>query len=83
MRALGELRSASEKPPAVPDRGWLRAVLAGTPGLLQSICNICMQDFICSDSATREPEGCELLPARAAAPPPTHGITPEDVFGAR
>ena len=72
-------RSASEKPPAVPRPPVLLELLAEDAALLQSVCNIYMQDFICLGYPL--PKGCKLLPAKAALPPPTMNLTAEMVFG--
>ena len=63
----------------MPKSNTLRALLRDEPGLLQSICNIYMQDFICLGYEL--PPGCELLPTRASTAPPTMGITPEGALG--
>ena len=72
-------RSATEKAIAVPRAPSLRALLAEEPALLQSVCNIYMQDFVCLGYPL--PDGCELLPPTAARPPPTMNITPAALFG--
>ena len=72
-------RSAEEKPAAVPRAGSLRSLLVNVPGLLQSVCNIYMQDYICLGYPL--PSGCELLPAEASRPPATMNVTASSLFG--
>ena len=72
-------RSAADKPRAVPHASTLLALLRDEPGLLQSVCNVYMQDFICLGYPL--PKGCELLPPRAAHAPKTMRITAASVFG--
>ena len=72
-------RVASEKPRAVPASYALRSLLRDEPELLQSVCNVYMQDYICLGYPL--PEGCRLLPSRAAQPPSTMNITPRALHG--
>ena len=43
------------------------------PALIQSLCNVYMQDFVCLGYPL--PTGCELLPSHAAQPPATMDIS--------
>ncbi len=74
-------RSASDKPRAVPSRSALWRLLEEEPSLLQSVCNVYMQDFICLGYPL--PRGCELQPPRAATQPETMNITPASLPGGR
>ena len=53
-------RVASQKPAAVPTGGLVRRLLASQPALLQSVCNIYIQDFLCLGYPL--PEGCDVAP---------------------
>ena len=70
-------RAARDKPRAVPRASILRDLLRMDRALLQSVCNVFMQDFICLGYEL--PEGCELLPRAAARAPTTMGITPAEL----
>ena len=66
-------RAASQKPRAVPHAVSIGLLLRDEPGLLQSVCNVYMQDFVCLGYPL--PKGCELLPRAAPQPPATMNIT--------
>jgi hypothetical protein len=70
-------RAAATKPRAVPTATLLLSLLRDEPELLQSLCNVYIQDFVCLGYAL--PDGCELLPPRAARPPPTIDISASDL----
>ena len=67
-------RAARDKPLTVPHASILRQLLHAERSLLQSVCNIYMQDFLCLGYEL--PSGCEWLPRSAAISPSTMGITP-------
>ena len=74
-------RRSSDKPKAVPAAGRLRELFADEPDLLQSVCNVYMQDFICLGYEL--PKACELLPRRAAKAPKTMEVTPSTMANVR
>lgn len=55
-------RVASDKPHAVPNAETIHYMLQEDPSLLQAVCNIYMQDFVCLGYEL--PEGCVLEPMR-------------------
>ncbi|KAL1518487.1 hypothetical protein AB1Y20_002778 [Prymnesium parvum] len=57
---LQKKRVASQKPRGVPGRGLILRLLAQDSALLQSVCNIYMQDYLCLGYAL--PEGCQVAP---------------------
>jgi len=74
-------RSASQKPRAVPTASVLNVLLVEEPALLQSLCNVYMQDFVCLGYPL--PTGCDLLPSHAARPPPTMDMSANVLSSAR
>ena len=58
---------ASEKPRGAPAPKALRAVLNAAPELLQAVCNVFMQDFLCLGYPL--PEGCDVEPAAMSTAP--------------
>ena len=59
-------RVAAQKPRGVPSAAVLRTLLERDPALMQTVCNIYMQDFVCLGYPL--PSACELLPPRTSAP---------------
>ena len=62
---LKQERAAAEKPRGAPAPNALRAVLAAAPELMQSICNVFIQDFLCLGYPL--PDGCAVEPEAPAA----------------
>ena len=58
-------RVAAQKPRGVPSAAALRTLLEHDPALMQTVCNIYMQDFVCLGYPL--PAACKLLPPRASA----------------
>ena len=52
-------------------------LLEEEPALMQSLCNVYIQDFICL--GYHLPEACNLLPAHGAATPETSSLTEDDL----
>ena len=59
-------RVAAQKPRGVPSAAVLRTLLERDPALMQTVCNIYMQDFVCLGYP--QPSACKLLPPRTSAP---------------
>ena len=59
-------RVAAQKPRGVPSAAVLRTLLERDPALMQTVCNIYVQDFVCLGYPL--PSACELLPPRTSAP---------------
>mgnify|MGYP007078132088 CR=1 FL=1 len=55
-------RVAADKSRGVPSREAIRRILYGEPNLLQSVCNVYMQDFLCLGYPL--PPGCVVTPKR-------------------
>ena len=55
-------RVAADKPRGVPSQPSLRALLEADPALLQDVCNVYMQDYLCLGYPL--PRGCEVIPSR-------------------
>ena len=72
--ALATLCQLASEAGGVPPASALRELLRDEPELMQSLCNVYIQDFLCLGYPL--PEGCELLPRHAARAPSTAGITP-------
>lgn len=53
-------RVAADKPRGVPSQPSLRALLESDPALLQDVCNVYMQDYLCLGYPL--PRGCEVIP---------------------
>ena len=64
VRCIQE-RPAAEKPRGAPAPNALRAILAAAPELMQSICNVFIQDFLCLGYPL--PDGCAVEPEAPAA----------------
>jgi hypothetical protein len=58
-------RVAAQKPRGVPSAAVLRTLLEHDPALMQAVCNIYMQDFVCLGYPL--PSACKLLPPRTGA----------------
>ena len=61
---LREERVAAQKPRGVPSAAALRALLEQDPALMQTVCNIYMQDFVCLGYPL--PAACKLEPHAGA-----------------
>ena len=57
-------RVASDKPRAVPTSARIRRLLEAEPALLQSVCNVYIQDFLCLWYPL--PPACESVPRAAS-----------------
>ena len=57
-------RVAAQKPRAVPASPRVRQMLEAEPGLLQAVCNVYVQDFVCLGYPL--PPACQLVPPRAS-----------------